>query len=35
MKAARLPFRISEIHQASQPLFATVKGALMTARLNG
>lgn len=35
MKTARLPFRISEINQAAQPLFATVKGALMTARLNG
>ncbi|MCX6559030.1 MAG: hypothetical protein NTZ26_00820 [Candidatus Aminicenantes bacterium] len=35
MKSARLPFRVSEITQAAQPLFATVKGALMTARLNG
>jgi hypothetical protein len=35
MRSARLPFRVSEIDRAAQPLYATVKGALMTARLNG
>jgi hypothetical protein len=34
MRQVRLPFRISEIARASMPLYATVKGALMMARLN-
>lgn len=35
MRSARLPFRVSDVARAAQPLYATVKGALMTARLAG